>query len=122
MTLFPLFGEAVLSSMGLGLAGEQVAAVTGKPISRESVFAKAFNIGQGHLTRRAGSPVIVRKDEGVGYCVYAMHGRKGIYREEASVFRPERWEGDDLKDIGWGYLPFNRDYSFLNILYCMPLQ
>lgn len=53
------------------------------------------------------SPVLVRKGEAVGYCPYAMHRRKDIYGEDALDFRPERWEGDALKDVGYGYLPFN---------------
>lgn len=36
-----------------------------------------------------------------------MHRRKDIYGEDAEEFRPERWEGDTLKDVGWAYLPFN---------------
>ena len=58
------------------------------------------------------SPVLVRKGEAVGYCVYAMHRRKDIYGEDADSFRPSRWdpdnkEGPNLKGVGWGYLPFN---------------
>jgi cytochrome P450 len=53
------------------------------------------------------APVLVRPGAPVGYCVYVMHRRKDLYGEDADEFRPERWEGDDLKDIGWGYLPFN---------------
>lgn len=58
------------------------------------------------------SPVLVRKGEAVGYCVYAMHRRKDIYGDDAESFRPSRWdpdnkEGPDLKGVGWGYLPFN---------------
>ena len=41
-----------------------------------------------------------------------MHRRKELYGEDADCFRPERWEARDdnavdLKNIGWGYLPFN---------------
>ncbi|CAN9124789.1 unnamed protein product [Alternaria alternata] len=54
------------------------------------------------------SPILVRKGEAVGYCVYAMHRRTDIYGEDALDFRPERWEdGTLLHDVGYGYLPFN---------------
>ncbi|KAL4874839.1 cytochrome P450 [Aspergillus karnatakaensis] len=53
------------------------------------------------------APILVRKGEAVGYCVYAMHRRKDIYGADADEFRPERWENDALKNVGWGYLPFN---------------
>lgn len=36
-----------------------------------------------------------------------MHRRKDIYGDDAEEFRPERWEGDALNDVGWAYLPFN---------------
>ena len=36
-----------------------------------------------------------------------MHRRKDIYGEDALAFRPERWDNDALKDVGYGYLPFN---------------
>ena len=58
------------------------------------------------------SPMLVRKGEAVGYCVYAMHRRKDLYGNDADEFRPDRWDNDpqqepDLRNIGWGYLPFN---------------
>jgi cytochrome P450 len=57
-------------------------------------------------------PLMIRKGEAVGYSVYAMHRLKKLYGEDADSFRPERWDPDvdnavDLKNIGWGYLPFN---------------
>ncbi|KAI4939601.1 uncharacterized protein J4E92_000887 [Alternaria infectoria] len=53
------------------------------------------------------SPILVRKGEAVGY-LYAMHRRTDIYGEDALEFRPERWEdGSLLRDVGYGYLPFN---------------
>ncbi|KAL3429273.1 cytochrome P450 [Aspergillus tetrazonus] len=54
------------------------------------------------------APILVRKGEAVGYCVYAMHRHRDIYGTNADEFRPERWENNALKDVGWGYLPFNR--------------
>jgi hypothetical protein len=55
---------------------------------------------------------MVRKGESVAYSVYVMHRRKDLYGSDADVFRPERWDPDEdnemsLKNIGWGYLPFN---------------
>lgn len=53
------------------------------------------------------SCVLIRQGESVGYCTYAMHRRRDIYGEDALDFKPERWEGDALKHVGYGYLPFN---------------
>ena len=72
--------------------------------SREAISLTTLPIGGGPDGK---SPILVRPGEGVGYCVYAMHRRKDIYGDDADAFRPERWEGDSLKDIGWAYLPFN---------------
>jgi cytochrome P450 len=36
-----------------------------------------------------------------------MHRRPDIYGPDADSFRPERWEHNALKDVKWGYLPFN---------------
>jgi len=36
-----------------------------------------------------------------------MHRSKEIYGEDANEFRPERWEGQELKNIGWGFMPFH---------------
>ena len=43
----------------------------------------------------------------VAYAVYHMQRRKDFYGPDAQVFRPERWEGSELTNIKWGYLPFN---------------
>ena len=53
------------------------------------------------------SPIIVRPGQVVGYSAYSMHRRKDLYGPDAEEFRPERWEDNLLKDIGYGYLPFN---------------
>lgn len=36
-----------------------------------------------------------------------MHRQKDIYGKDALEFRPERWQGSELADIGWAYLPFH---------------
>lgn len=43
----------------------------------------------------------------VAYSVYHMQRREDLYGSDAGSFRPERWEGPELADIKWGYLPFN---------------
>lgn len=53
------------------------------------------------------SPVLIRKGWGITYAPYLMHRRVELYGEDAEAFRPERWEDDKLKQIGWGWLPFN---------------
>ncbi|MCJ1377635.1 hypothetical protein MMC17_000730 [Xylographa soralifera] len=53
------------------------------------------------------SPILVRKGMPVAYAVYHMQRRKDFYGPDAEEFRPERWEGPELADIKWGYLPFN---------------
>lgn len=53
------------------------------------------------------SPILVREGMPVAYSVYHMHRRKDLYGSDAGTFRPERWEGSELADIKWGYLPFN---------------
>ncbi|KAH7348667.1 n-alkane-inducible cytochrome P450 [Rhexocercosporidium sp. MPI-PUGE-AT-0058] len=77
------------------------------------------------------SPILVKEGTPVGYAVYAMHRRKELYGNDAELFRPERWDPQedtnsiDLKNIGWGYLPFNggprtcigQDFAFLESSY-----
>ncbi|KAJ0415007.1 cytochrome P450 [Aspergillus carlsbadensis] len=72
--------------------------------SRTAVRTTTLPMGGGPT---GTSPILVRKGEAVGYCVYAMHRREDIYGPDADEFRPERWENDALSDVGWGYLPFN---------------
>ncbi|PIA90905.1 Cytochrome P450 52A11 [Cercospora beticola] len=64
-----------------------------------------------HLPRGGGpdgqSPLLVRENMPVVYSVYHMQRRTDIYGEDALCFRPERWEGPELANIKWAYLPFN---------------
>ncbi|OAL31804.1 hypothetical protein AYO22_00674 [Fonsecaea multimorphosa] len=60
------------------------------------------------------APLMVRKGEAVGFSIHAMHRLKRLYGDDADSFRPERWDPDnveenavDLRNIGWGYLPFS---------------
>lgn len=55
------------------------------------------------------SPILIRKGEAVGYCFYAMQRHTDIHGPDALEFRPERWEGDKLENVCYGYLPFNGD-------------
>jgi cytochrome P450 len=50
---------------------------------------------------------MVRKGEDVAYCAYVMHRRKDIYGDHAEVFRPERWEDGQLREVesSYGYIP-----------------
>ena len=54
------------------------------------------------------SPMLVREGMRVAYSVYHMQRREDLYGPDAGIFRPERWEGSELNDIKWTYLPFNR--------------
>ncbi|RAL10461.1 cytochrome P450 [Aspergillus homomorphus CBS 101889] len=52
------------------------------------------------------SPLLIPKGAGVGFSAYHMHRSKEIYGPDAEGFRPERWEGPELKNIGFGFMPF----------------
>lgn len=49
-------------------------------------------------------PIFVPKGQEVMYSSYSMHRLPEVFDEDASEYRPERWEG--LKP-GWAYVPFN---------------
>lgn len=78
--------------------------------SRAAVISTVLPTGGGLDGK---SPIHVKKGAAVGYCVYAMHRRKDLYGSNADSFYPERWDPNkpdnevSLKNIGWGYLPFN---------------
>lgn len=49
-------------------------------------------------------PVYVKKGEMVGWCTYVLHRRADIWGEDATEFRPSRWEG---RKLGWEFIPFS---------------
>lgn len=71
------------------------------------------------------SPMLVRKGELVVFSSYVNSRKKNIYGPDAYMFRPERWEGDELKKIGWAYFPFSggprqclgEDFAMMEISY-----
>ena len=50
------------------------------------------------------SPIYVRKGDTITTSFYALHRRHDLFGEDATVFRPERWES--LQPPHWGYLTF----------------
>ncbi|PMD38765.1 putative cytochrome P450 alkane hydroxylase [Hyaloscypha variabilis F] len=77
------------------------------PVPINTRFCKkttALPVGGGPDGR---SPLLVREGMPVAYSVYHMHRRKDLYSPDPLAFRPERWDGSELANIGWGYLPFN---------------
>lgn len=44
---------------------------------------------------------------GVGFVAYYMHRRKDLFGQDAMDFRPDRWEGSELANIGSAYIPFH---------------
>ncbi|KAH6713006.1 cytochrome P450 [Leptodontidium sp. MPI-SDFR-AT-0119] len=72
-------------------------------------------------------PVMIRKGEDVAYCTYAMHRRKDIYGDDADLFRPERWENEQLRKVenSYAYIPFHagpricpgQDFALTETLY-----
>ncbi|TGO07324.1 hypothetical protein BTUL_0292g00100 [Botrytis tulipae] len=52
-------------------------------------------------------PLLIPNNTGVGFSPYLMHRSKKIYNDDANIFRPERWEGSELKGIGWRFMPFD---------------
>ncbi|RDL32646.1 Cytochrome P450 [Venustampulla echinocandica] len=81
------------------------------------------------------SPLLLTKGTGIGFSPYHMHRHKDLYGDDANEFRPERWEGPELKSIGWGFMPFHggpriclgkdfalteASYGIVRILQCFP--
>jgi cytochrome P450 len=51
--------------------------------------------------------LLIRKGVGVGFSLYYIHQEKSRYGDDANEFRPKRWEGSELKNIGNGFIPFH---------------
>jgi cytochrome P450 len=71
------------------------------------------------------SPILVRKGEVVVFSQYVNSRKRNIYGSDADDFRPERWEGGGLANIGWAYFPFNggprqclgEDFALMEVSY-----
>jgi cytochrome P450 len=56
---------------------------------------------------------------------YVNSRKRNIYGPDADDFRPERWEGRELTNIGWAYFPFNggprqclgEDFALMEVSY-----
>lgn len=51
--------------------------------------------------------MLVRKGELVVFSQYVNSRKKNIFGPDAYEFRPERWESDELANVGWGFFPFS---------------
>jgi len=71
------------------------------------------------------SPILVRKGELVVFSQYVNSRVRNLFGPDADDFRPQRWETGELKDIGWGYFPFNggprqcvgEDFALMEVSY-----
>ena len=77
--------------------------------SRSAIKTTTLPVGGGPDGK---APVLVPAGTPVGYCVYVMHRRKDLYGEDAEEFRPERWEGDELKDMVLGLSSLSPEDSY----------
>lgn len=68
------------------------------------------------------SPILVPKGMGIGFAPYITHRDPDIYGEDADEFRPERWEGDKLKNVGLGFMPFHAGPRICLGSKCLPMQ
>jgi cytochrome P450 len=70
-------------------------------------------------------PILVRRGELVLFSQYVNSRVKSIYGQDANDFRPDRWESDQLTNIGWAYFPFSggprrclgEDFALMEISY-----
>ncbi|KAI9888868.1 MAG: hypothetical protein M1814_006218 [Vezdaea aestivalis] len=70
-------------------------------------------------------PILVRRGELVVFSQYVNSRTRNIWGQDARDFRPERWEAQEMKTIGWGFFPFNggprvclgQDFAMMEISY-----
>ncbi|OCK98261.1 uncharacterized protein K441DRAFT_544582, partial [Cenococcum geophilum 1.58] len=58
------------------------------------------------------SPVLIPKGTAIVYSVYIIYKRPNLYKIDAKLYCPKRWDKDMLlnynrTDVKWGYLPYN---------------
>ncbi|KAF2100841.1 cytochrome P450 [Rhizodiscina lignyota] len=90
--------------------------------NREAVKTTILPTGGGP---DGNSPMLVRKGELVVYSQYVNSRKKNIYGSDADIFRPERWETGEMKDVGWAYFPFSggprqclgEDFALMEVYY-----
>lgn len=71
------------------------------------------------------SPILVRRGEVVVYSMYVNARRKNIWGPDANEFRPDRWNGPEVANIGWAYFPFSggpriclgQDFALMEVSY-----
>ncbi len=72
-------------------------------------------------------PILVRRGELVVFSQYVNSRVRSIYGQDANDFRPDRWESDQLTNIGWAYFPFSggprrclgEDFALMEISYTL---
>ncbi|KAI1179613.1 cytochrome P450 [Nemania sp. FL0916] len=90
--------------------------------NREAVRTTILPTGGGP---DGSSPMLVRKGELVVFSQYVNSRKKNIYGIDADIFRPERWETNELANVGWAYFPFNggprqclgEDFALMEVYY-----
>ena len=71
---------------------------------RDTILPTGGGGGGGSPADGPPSPVYVRKGDTVTVSFYALHRRPDLFGEDATAFRPERWES--LRPPPWSYLTF----------------